>query len=99
MCALVTGVQTCALPIYDEISQIHDAIGRSVPNWWSITHDKISSGQLTSADLTPQRAEYFTTLCGPFPNGLGVDEYVLGLLADHRRMLIAKDLQIGRAHV
>lgn len=84
-------------PSNEEVSQIHVSIGQSVPNWWSITQDKISSGQLAPADFIPPRLDYFTTLCGPLPNGVSVNEYVLGPLAEHRKTLVAENLPEGMA--
>jgi len=81
----------------DDIYQIYDEIGQSVPNWWSIIQEKISSAQLVPEDLVPLNAAYFTTLCGPFPNGMDVNEYILGPFADHRKMLGSQNLQDGMA--
>lgn len=82
-------------PSNDEVSLIHDAIGQSVPNWWAIAQDKISSNQLTPADLVPTHAEYFTALCGPLPNGMDVNAYVAGPLQAHRKEIVAEDLVEG----
>ena len=78
-----------------EISQVHDAIARSVPNWMSIIRDKISTYTLTQADLVPPLAEYFTTLCGPLPHNMSVDDYIRGPLTDHRQSLIAENMLEG----
>ena len=78
-----------------EISQVHDAIVRSVPNWTSGIQDKISTHTLTQADLVPPSAEYFTALCGPLPNNMSVDDYIRGPLTDHRQSLIAEDMLEG----
>ena len=78
-----------------EISQIHDAIIRSVPNWMSVIQDKISTRTLAQADLVPPLTEYFTTLCGPLPNNIGVDEYIRGPLTDHCQAFIAEDMLEG----
>ena len=82
-----------------EISQIHDAIVRSVPNWMSTIKDKISNFTQTQSDLVPSLAEYFTTLCGPLPNNSSVDDYIRGPLTDHRRALIAEDMLEGMSLV
>ena len=82
-------------PSNHEVSQIHDAIRQSVPNWWTTTQDKIASGQLAPIDLIPSRADYFVALCGPYPNGIGVNEYILGPLADHRKTLASENLLDG----
>ena len=78
-----------------EISQVHDAIARSVPNLMSIIRDKISTYTLTQADLVPPLAEYFTALCGPLPNNMSVDDYIRGPLTDHRQSLIAENMLEG----
>ena len=78
-----------------EISQVHDAIVRSVPNWTSGIQDRISTHTLTQADLVPPIAEYFTALCGPLPNNMSVDDYIRGPLTDHRKSLIAENMLEG----
>lgn len=81
----------------EDIYLIYDEIGQSVSNWWSIAQDKISSGQLAPEDLVPQNPDYYTALCGPFPNGMDVNEYILGPLTDHRKTLGSENLQDGMA--
>ena len=78
-----------------EVAQIHAAIRRSVPKWEAITQDKISTHTLTQADLVPPLRDYFTALCGPFPNGMSVNEYIRGPLTTHRQELIAKNMSEG----
>ena len=99
----VTGpVRSYWLPILEqrplsnsEISQIHDAIIRSVPNCMATIKDKISNFTQTQADLVPPLANYFTTLCGPLPNNSSVDNYIRGPLTNHRQALIAEDMLEG----
>ena len=79
----------------DEVSMINDSIAWSVPNWWAIAQDRISSNQLTPADLVPTYAEYFTALCGPLPNGMGVNEYVAAPLLAHRKNIVSENLVEG----
>jgi hypothetical protein len=79
----------------DEVFQILDAINMSVPSWWTETQTKISSKHLTPSDLVPTQMQYFTTLCGPLPNGMDVDEYILGPLTAHRKTLTAESLPEG----
>ncbi len=78
-----------------EVAQIHGAIRRSVPKWEAITQNKISIHTVTPADFVPQLGEYFTALCGPFPNGMSVNEYIRGPLATHRQQLISKNMPEG----
>jgi len=79
----------------DEITRINDLIAWSMPNWWGIAQDKVSSNQLTPADLVPPHAEYFAALCGPLPNDMEVNAYVTGPLRAHRKKLVAENLVEG----
>lgn len=82
-----------------EISQVHDAIARSVPNWMSTIGDKISTYTQTQADLVPSLVDYFTTLCGPLPNNMNVDDYIRGPLVNYRQSLVAENMLEGMSLV
>ena len=80
-----------------EVSEIHDSVMTSAPNWWSITHDRILRREVTANAFVPPVVGYFENLCGPLPKKLKVEEYISEPLTQFRRSMVREDLIDGVA--